>query len=225
MSENMNLWNALGTTDPKQTKGFKRSGGFAGTAIKPQWVWSRLTERFGPMGKGWGCDKPEFQVVPGAGHEVLVYCTVSAWHGDRSNVLWGVGGDKVVGTIKDRPQNDDEAFKKSYTDALMNAFKFVGVAADVHMGMFEDCKYVDKAAQEFEEKEEAPKLDGDNRKKITAMFDRAVDKDQADKALTYYQERIPEPYHAELREIYHDAITRIGALPPAEQNPFDGAQS
>lgn len=162
MSENMKIWEQLSKTDPKHTKGFKRAGGFSGTAVKPQWVIQRLSEVFGPCGSGWGFTQPQFQVVPGNNGEVLVYCTVSGWHGSPDNVLWGVGGDKVVNYIKaneqynrpERWENDDEAFKKSFTDALMNAFKFAGVAADVHIGRFDDSKYVREMEVEFSAKPE-----------------------------------------------------------------------
>lgn len=150
-ADNMRLWSVLGRTNPNETKGFKRAGGFSGTAIKPMWVWQRLTEMFGPMGTGWGCDKPEFQVLPGAGQEVLVYCTVVGWYtldGGKACVI-GVGGDKVIATYSKGPSSDDEAFKKAYTDALMNAFKFIGVGADVHMGRFDDTKYVQELQEEF----------------------------------------------------------------------------
>ena len=49
---------------------------------------------------------------------------------------------------------DDEAFKKAFTDAIGNAFKFVGVAADVHMGLFEDSKYLAEVTAEFHPPEE-----------------------------------------------------------------------
>jgi len=154
---NTAIWDVLSKTDPAHTKGFSRSGGFKGTAIKPQWVVSRLTEHFGPVGVGWGMGEPSFQVVPGDNREMLVYCTLQCWHTDRQNVFWGVGGDKSVTHIKaneqynrpERWENDDEAFKKAFTDALMNAFKFVGVAADVHMGLFDDSKYVQEMRDTF----------------------------------------------------------------------------
>lgn len=159
MADNTALWDRLKKTDPKHTKEFKREGGFSGTAIKPMWVIQRLTEEFGPMGVGWGCEQPKFDVV-NAGEAIAVYCTVSAWHGDQANVLWGVGGDKVAKTTKYGLQVDDEAFKKAFTDALMNAFKFIGVGADVHMGLFDDNKYVAGLRQEFAEKPaEQPKPD------------------------------------------------------------------
>lgn len=160
------LWLKLGKTDPAHTKGFKRSGGFSGTALKPMWVWQRLTEEFGPCGKGWGMEQPTFQVVPGENREVLVYCTVSGWYldGGVSCPVFGVGGDKAVTYIKaneqyDRPErweNDDEAFKKAFTDALMNAFKFIGVGADIHMGLFDDSKYVASVRREFQGNADKP---------------------------------------------------------------------
>ncbi|WP_103729006.1 hypothetical protein [Novosphingobium sp. HII-3] len=143
------LWDALGKTDPAHTKKFSRSGGFKGTATKPIWVYRRLTEEFGPVGTGWGHQKPDYQVVPGADGEVLVYCTVECWHGDRANSFFGVGGDKVVAKNKNGLFSDDEAFKKAFTDAVMNAFKSLGVAADVHMGLFDDDKYVAAVEREF----------------------------------------------------------------------------
>ena len=169
--DNMKIWDALGKTDPAHTKQFTRAGGFRGTAIKPMWANLRMTEFFGPCGIGWGQEKPEYQVVEAPG-EILVYCTVALWYWNRQEpnsgkgLVYGVGGDKVVsqifakdqqgnkirgedGNFKTYPQTDDEAFKKAYTDALSNAMKFIGVGADVHLGQFEDNKYVQSVAEEF----------------------------------------------------------------------------
>ena len=156
---NMRIWDALSKTDPAQTKTFSRAGGFKGTAVKPMWVVKRLTEEFGPCGDGWGIGKPEFQTVPTEFGEILVYCTVPCWHGSPANVIYGVGGDKVLVQRSDRPFHDDEAFKKAFTDAVNNAFKFVGVAADIHMGLFDDSKYVEEVRGEFEA-ERAEKVPG-----------------------------------------------------------------
>lgn len=145
---NLEIWDALGKTDPAHTKRFKRAGGFEGTAVKPIWTERRLTEYFGPCGVGWGFDKPEFQTVT-VGEEVLVYCTVRAWHGNPNNTLYGVGGDKVASKNKYGLQIDDEAFKKAATDAIGNAFKHIGCGADVHMGQFDDSKYVADTRMEF----------------------------------------------------------------------------
>lgn len=156
---NTAIWDALGKTDPKHTKPFNRAGGFKGTALKPIWIMKRLTEQFGAAGVGWGVGKPEFTVVPCEG-EVLVYCTVSAWHGSRDNLLWGVGGDKVQAKRSSGAFCDDEAFKKAFTDAVNNAFKSIGVGADIHLGQFDDDKYVTAVRAEFQEaaREPAPEV-------------------------------------------------------------------
>jgi hypothetical protein len=147
--DNLAIWTALSKTDPAHTKGFSRAGGFKGTAIKPIWIIRRLTEQFGPVGVGWGMERPHFEVVPGDG-EILVYCTVECWHTGPENTFVGVGGDKVVARRKDGQSfHDDEAFKKAFTDAVGNAFKFLGVGADVHMGLFEDNKYLEQTRAEF----------------------------------------------------------------------------
>jgi hypothetical protein len=143
------LWDRLGKTDPAHTKPFKRSGGFSGTSIKPIYSYRRMTEEFGPCGEGWGINEPSFQVVTGSEGEVLVYCTVSIWHGTKDKTVFGVGGDKVVVKQSSGLRGDDEAFKKAFTDGVTNALKLIGVGADVHMGMFDDDKYVNTLKQEI----------------------------------------------------------------------------
>lgn len=148
---NLAIWNTLSRTDPAHTKQFSRAGGFKGTAIKPIWIVKMLTEQFGACGEGWGMGEPQFHWVP-AEDEALVYCTVACWHTSRDNVFYGVGGEKVISKRRDGGLfADDEAYKKAFTDAVGNAFKFVGVGADVHMGLFDDSKYVAAVRQEFEQ--------------------------------------------------------------------------
>jgi hypothetical protein len=172
MSENMKLWNILGRTDPNHVKQFKRAGGFAGHAIRPIWSFRRMTEEFGPCGIGWGVGEPSFQVVPGENREVMVYCTASIWYRQENTEarVYGVGGDKVVTHIKaneqykrpERWESDDEAFKKAFTDAVTNALKLIGVGADVHMGLFDDNKYVNTMREEFSEPEKPKRQVGIN---------------------------------------------------------------
>ena len=145
------LWDKLGKTDPAHTKTFTRGGGFKGTAIKPMWSYRRMTEEFGPCGTGWGVGEPSFQIVAGPEGEVMVFCTASIWYGEARHTVYGVGGDKAVGKNKYGLQTDDEAFKKAFTDAVTNALKMIGVGADVHMGLFDDNKYVNTVREEFAE--------------------------------------------------------------------------
>lgn len=155
MTDKTELWDRLGKTDPAATKGFQRAGGFKGTAIKPMWSYRRMTEEYGPCGIGWGINEPRFQIVE-TNDETLVFCTVSIWHGARENIVFGVGGDKAMAKFSSGIKTDDEAFKKAFTDAITNALKLVGVGADVHMGMFDDSKYVNELKEEFADKRQNP---------------------------------------------------------------------
>ena len=74
--------------------------------------------------------------------------------------MFGVGGDKVVVKQSGGLRGDDEAFKKAFTDGITNALKMIGVGADVHMGMFDDDKYVNSLREEFAEDDGS-----DNRKR------------------------------------------------------------
>lgn len=157
--DNLRHWEFLRKVDPEHTKKFDR-GRFKGTAVKPIWIIKRMTELFGPVGEGWGTTEPQYTTCSGESRELLVYCTVGVWHatnGKRSEIFYGVGGDKVTTHIKaneqynrpERWENNDEAFKAAYTDAISNALKLLGVAADVHMGLFDDHKYVREMEKEF----------------------------------------------------------------------------
>jgi hypothetical protein len=155
---NLRIWDRLSKTDPRHTKRFQRSGGFSGTAIKPIWTILRMTEVFGPCGSGWGMEKPEFVTQPGSDGEQLVFCTTAVWYvlnGSRG-VVYGVGGDKFVISQKSGLRASDEAYKMAYTDAIGNAIKFVGVAADIHMGRFDDNKYLEEVKAEFAGSTELP---------------------------------------------------------------------
>lgn len=156
-NNNLRIWDQLGKTDPAHTKQFQRSGGFKGTAIKPMWCNLRMTEFFGPCGIGWGMEKPTFETHE-ADKEMLVFCTVGVWYRENTDraVVYGVGGDKYLISQSSGLRASDEAFKAAYTDAIGNAMKFIGVAADVHMGLFDDNKYVAEMKAEFSKETSAP---------------------------------------------------------------------
>ena len=208
MTEKTALWDKLRKTDPKHTKDFTRGGGFRGTAIKPMFSYRRMTEEFGPCGQGWGIGEPSFQVVI-AGEETLVYCTVSIWYEKREQTVFGVGGDKVAGKNKYGVQTDDEAFKKAFTDAVTNALKLIGVGADVHMGMFDDSKYVNTLKTEFaEQKTELPPPANDKPKSSAQLkrdgeFERIRDQlanDMVDVHTFAQFEKVKEHYRADAKK-------------------------
>ncbi len=154
MTSNLEIWDKLGRTSPDQTKQFTRGGGFKGTAIKPIYTEQKMTEAFGPCGIGWGFSEPTFQLVPGSDGQTAVYCWLTLWYvhdGARSAGIPGVGGDFVIVKQSSGLRTDDEAFKKAFTDAIGNAMKHLGMSADVHMGRFDDSKYVQELRREDNE--------------------------------------------------------------------------
>lgn len=150
---NLDLWDLLAETDPKYTKNFKRSGGFSGTAQNPTYAIKKMTEHFGMCGKGWGFDKPEFTLHDAGDQGVIVYSSICLWYMDSGQrcEVFGVGGDMVVANTKYGMKTDDEAFKKATTDALTNAMKSLGMAADLHLGMYDDSKYMNGLKDKYSE--------------------------------------------------------------------------
>jgi hypothetical protein len=149
VTNNLALWDSVFKTDPAYTKPFSRSGGFKGTAISPIYLMKRATEKFGPLGIGWGFRELENKIADG-----VWFSKVELWYkfdGDQGTVeQWGattmVNQRKDGGTFI-----DEEAAKKSVTDAVTKCLSYLGFAADVHMGLYDDSKYVNDLKAEKRE--------------------------------------------------------------------------
>lgn len=161
MSENLDLWNKVRTPDPKFTKAFSRGGGFKGSATNVVYMIRVATEMWGPMGGNWGVEIKDEQYVNGAPllHEGAAFCTeiihvirIELRH--PGGVIPGIGQTVFVGKNKNGFFTDEEAPKKSLTDALSKAMSWLGFAADIHMGMWDDNKYVNDVRRRFEQAEE-----------------------------------------------------------------------
>lgn len=152
-THNLALWNAFCTTPPDFTKQFTRAGGFSGTSINPTYAVRKLTEVFGPEGFGWGREEVgrELIPVPGSG-ELLVYIAIRLWYlydEERRFVGPQWGGDKVLVARRDGAISaDDEAFKKASTDGFLKCASFLGVGGDVHLGCYDDSKYINSIKAE-----------------------------------------------------------------------------
>lgn len=219
---NTKIWDSLAKTNPEHTKGFKRAGGFQGTAVKPIYCDQRMTEQFGPCGLGWGIEKPEFTIVP-AGNEILVYCTVSIWHSNKDCVVYGVGGDKVMSAGSNGARTSDEAFKMAFTDAIGNAMKHLGMSADIHMGRFDDQKYVRELKEEFADKDEKPKPE--QKPKTFWEFDSyaLTAKDDEDFVKKFVQGCEKAPTLAALSKLQDDNMARVQSLTEQRYAPIGAA--
>ena len=151
--ENLKLWNSVQMTDPAFTKQFTRGGGFKGTATNATWLAKRATEMFGPIGIGWGVNvinEDYVEASPGSKVHVLRARLWYVLDGKRGEVE-AYGQTEFCG--KRNNGNlfvDEEAPKKSLTDATTKALAQLGFAADIHMGLFDDNKYVNEAKREFD---------------------------------------------------------------------------
>jgi hypothetical protein len=168
MSENTDLWDSVCKTDPHATKAFSGKGGFKGTAISPMWLIRRATELWGPIGGAWGVRVVSQEVIDGAplaegGFERLHCVLIDLYYPGGS--VPGFGQTMLVTRRKDGPYTDEDAPKKSLTDALTKALSWLGFAADVHMGLFDDVKYIQAMTREF---------DPDVRAKAEAMHAKAL---------------------------------------------------
>lgn len=160
---NLALWESVQATDPNYTKAFNRSGGFRGTAINHTYQQKRATQAFGPKGLGWGSRILDEKYAEGSpivhpqhgviGREVIHVVRIELWYmldvrgkdgifDTKRGSVEAFGQTTFVGSNKHGTFTDEEAPKKSLTDAESKALSALGFSADVHLGLFDDSKYV-----------------------------------------------------------------------------------
>lgn len=147
---NLALWDAVKVTDPRWTKTFDR-GTFKGTAIDPMYNAMRATARWGPYGLGWGATVTKEEIVNDEQSNSLVHqIEIDLWfhEGRETGHAVGKGATKLAYTNAAGTKRivDEEAFKKSFTDAIGNALKWLGFSADVFLGLHDNNKYVQEAS-------------------------------------------------------------------------------
>lgn len=164
MTDNMQLWRRVCVTDPKAVKPITGKQ-YSGNSPKPYWIVERLTAEFGPCGIGWG-----FEVLSerferfgeGANAESLHIALVRFWYvlGDKRGELEQVGQTRASYTTgKGKFLVDEDAPKKSVTDALVKCASYLGFAGDIFSGRWDDSKYVAEANREWREREAAEAAD------------------------------------------------------------------
>lgn len=165
-TKNTAIWDQVFATNPKHTKEFTRGGGFKGTATNALYLIHKATELWGPIGAAWGPEIVEDKMLQGApiivnesvvGHEIIHCVTINLRFPGGS--VPAFGQTTFVGKNKYGTFTDEEAPKKSLTDALTKALSWLGFSADIHMGLFDDNKYVNDLRQKFAEQAPAQKMD------------------------------------------------------------------
>jgi len=176
-TNNLDLWNRVGKTDPVYTKEYSGVGGFKGTAVNPLYTVRRLTEEFGQLGIGWGYDIVEDRfdmghtVYDDDGNSIGILSThtvrIELWHMVHSDdsqepkkaISTHYGHTPYVYKNKWGMQTDTEFAKKSLTDALNKAASMFGFNSDIYLGKYDDVAYVQEIGNEFAMEEAEDKED------------------------------------------------------------------
>lgn len=157
MTDNLALWHQVEKTDPAHVKAITGKS-YKGTSPKPHWIVMKATETFGPIGIGWGFTVDERiergALISDGFYEQMHIAKVKVWYkwnGERGEVEH-IGGTTFSGKYASgKTFTDEDAPKKSVTDALIKALSMIGFAGDIFMGRFDDSKYVESMKDEFSE--------------------------------------------------------------------------
>lgn len=152
--DNKQLWNKVCVTDPKAVKPITGKQ-YSGNSPKPYWIVERLTDEFGPCGIGWGFTIINERFERFSDTDTLHVAAVRFWY-----VLDSKRGElEQIGQTKSSYQSsagkfilDEDAPKKSVTDALVKCASYLGFAGDIFSGRWDDSKYVAQAAAEWDER-------------------------------------------------------------------------
>jgi len=152
MSDNKALWKRVFTTDPKAVKPITGKQ-YQGNSPKPYWIVERLTDEFGPCGIGWGFVIVSERIERFSDTDSLHIAVVRFWYviGDKRGELEQIGQTKAsYQSSSGKFVVDEDAPKKSVTDALVKCASYLGFAGDIFSGRWDDSKYVKEAAAEWE---------------------------------------------------------------------------
>ena len=141
---NLELWDSVEKTDPSHTK--EVTFGRKITAIDPYRQIKNATEKFGPVGVGWGWTVVQIEHLPTNELGILI----RMWHTDKANTFdqWGQASLYID---KAEKKKDTDCLKKATTDGVTKCLSLIGFNADVFLGKFEDNKYVNQLKEEFQD--------------------------------------------------------------------------
>lgn len=227
MTGNLEIWNRFADIDPKFTKPITGKP-YKGTSPNPHYIIRCLTEIFGPVGRGfgWSVEAEGFEPL---GDEVLHWCRIHFWHGDGKG-FQSYGQTKAYMKTKNGYMADEDAPKKSLTDAITKAAAQVGIGANIFLGRWDDNKYVEGVNAEYREAEnpfdaqkERNRLKGALEKQtVRTNLERLWKQD----SFVGVYDKLPEPMQLELRKVYNDKFNTLTPPDPAGQDsaPIQNAE-
>jgi hypothetical protein len=140
----LELWNAVEKTDPKYTKEITGKK-FRGDAVNNVHVAKKLTTVLGPAGVRWGWNVlderiQEFGRHEDKSHTVIHWLRVALWikgEDGKKETFENFGTTIMASYTKNGYTTDDDAPKKSMTDALSKLMLYLGGSADVWLNEFD----------------------------------------------------------------------------------------
>lgn len=156
-ADNMRWWEALKQPPADALREIKAGRLKGKSDIDPLWRIEAMTALFGPCGVGWRYTIDRCWREDSGGGVVQCYVQVSIFvrtmipnaHVDQPDRYWsdaipGIGGNHLVQKESAGLHSNDEGYKMALTDALGNAMRNLGVAADVYRGRWDGSKYADE---------------------------------------------------------------------------------
>ena len=167
---NMDLWGKVFVTDKAHVSEIKGKS-YKGNSPRPYYLIQKATETFGPCGIGWG-----YRIVEQGTQEVRYpeplgntgntverlminhWVLVEFWYkldGVKSEPIQQYGGTKLsYRTSAGKQEFDEDAQKKSVTDALIKCMSCVGFAGDIFSGRWDDSKYHQEQEERKQQQEQ-----------------------------------------------------------------------
>lgn len=183
MNSNMRIWSAVPKTDMAYTKDANVSGNRQ-TSVSGLYMVMLATEVLGPIGECWGyeiVDERYENTKPITlngemlrdGDAIIWEQThtirLVLWHGKRENTVTQFGHTKYrYVSSKGGIIVDEEAPKKSVTDAMKKCLSLIGICSDVYLGLFDDANYK-QAAQIENDIKKAGNSDAEYSKKLAEL--------------------------------------------------------
>ena len=150
-NENMRFWESVKKTDPKRVKAITGKQ-YKGNSPQPYYLVERMTEAFGMCGIGWGLNIVNERMERLTETDVLHVAVVEIWYkqGDEYGKITQIGQTKACyKTSSGSMLVDEDAPKKSVTDAMTKCMSYLGFAGDIFSGKWDDSKYVQDLTNEF----------------------------------------------------------------------------
>ena len=160
---NMELWDQVCKTDPKNVKSFKGKSGFKGTAIDAQSQRKKATGIWGTFGNEWGIKKEVFEVVMLSDdpHDTIITYSGELYYPDgRFGIHSEIEVWMYVKSYSPPWVKNTDMRKKVRTDAFTKGLSELGFNSDIFENKgalgFDDNKYIAEPENEKREAEPGP---------------------------------------------------------------------